>query len=158
MILQAVLGVALCTKSLSIIVSRSYSELDVATINSYITNSQRKDESAFENNAHIRIIFNSLGSLIISIVCNTLSNPLRDSSLILLISQHLTTKRYFQSETYQINEIFETLISIDEILGVDFVNCSNYESLQTYLAMESKEEELQEALNKVLCCLLIQID
>lgn len=143
------MGVALCTKSLSVIFSRSYSVLDVTTINSYVTNASRKDDSAFENNGDTRIIFNSLGSHIICIVCNTLSNPIRDSSVILLISQHLTSKRYFQNEDYDINEIFEALISIDEILGVNFVNCSNYESLQTYLAMESKEEELQEALNKV---------
>lgn len=120
-----------------------------------MNNASRRNDTYFDTYEHIRVLFNSLGTLTICFICNSLSNPLRDSVTINLISQHFTSKRYFQKDIYDADEIFEALLSIDEILGVDFVNCSNYESLQTYLAMESKEEELQDALNKVPIIALI---
>lgn len=80
---------------------------------------------------------------------NTYSNPIVDTTVVNLIERQLSSKKYgFNSDITR--DIFEIIIFLDEIIGSETINCHNFESLQIRLGMESKEEELTEAMNKVL--------
>jgi hypothetical protein len=83
------------------------------------------------------------------VVTNTFSNPIIDTSVVNLIERQFSSKKYgFNSDITR--DVFEIIIFLDEIIGIETVNCHNFESLQICLGMESKEEELQEAMNKVI--------
>ena len=97
----------------------------------------------------IRILISGIGSFYFCMFTNSLSNSISDLRINNLISRYLTSKKIAQHENISLDEIFSIILALDDVLGHEYVNSNNYEYFQSCLTMESKEEELQEALNKV---------
>ena len=146
---MVIIGLAICSNSFSPIFSRSYSEINVKQINYLVSVASRSPNEPFIDINCSRVIVSNLGTYILCLITNTYSNPIIDTSVINLIERQFSNKKYGLSNDIA-KDIFEIVIFLDEIIGIETVNCHSFESLQICLGMESKEEELQEAMNKVI--------
>lgn len=138
----------MCTKAFSPILTRSYSETDISDINDLIKSLARNPKETYVDINNFRILISKVGTFNLCLITNSLSNSIFDTQIMNMIQRHLSSKKLCAEDNISSN-IFEIALSFDEVFGNKFVNCTSFESLQTYLAMESKEEELHEALYKV---------
>jgi hypothetical protein len=144
-----VLAVAVSDSSFEPLLIRTYSEVSTLRVKEILEHISRQPKSAFYDVDCVRVIPVNSGDYILSVFSNTASNFVEDVRSLNLMVSYFSSRKYSQAPSLDSEALIDLMITFDEVFGIEIALCSTFENLKTILLMESKEEELQEALDKV---------
>lgn len=98
-----------------------------------------------------RFIYSPLGLFYVVIITNKQSNLIQDIDTLNMLVKSVTQSCEGAVEENNISEsVFDIIVCFDEVLSLGIREDVNFNSLQTFLAMESHEEMVQEIIARVL--------
>ena len=142
---MAALSVVICNKNARIIFTRQFFNITRMDLEEYIVQFSRgvdscKEITHFESDK-VRYIFVPIDSLYLILITTKNSNIIEDTEILKLIYrliQDLCGKVNLESI---INNSFEIMLGIDDIVSLGYRNSVNLGQIKQYLQMESIEEK-----------------
>ena len=142
---MAALSVVICNKNARIIFARQFFNITRMDLEEYIVQFSRgvdscKEITHFESDK-VRYIFVPIDSLYLILITTKNSNIIEDTEILKLIYrliQDLCGKVNLESI---INNSFEIMLGIDDIVSLGYRNSVNLGQIKQYLQMESIEEK-----------------
>lgn len=150
---MTVLAASIATRSGKPLLSRQFKEISKDRVMELLSNFQGlvaniSSDHTYVEDEHVRYVYKPFDDYYLILITNRQSNIIQDLSTLNLFSQ--TVNYYLNS--FDENEIFENafeiLSSFDEIIVLGDKENLSITQVNTYLAMESHEERIQEIIER----------
>lgn len=150
---MVVLAASICTRGGKALLSRQFKDLTkdkitslLANFPSLITNSNSQHTTVEDDS--IRYVYQSLEEFYIVLLTNKHSNILQDIDTLHLFAATISNLLRSIDEREIFDNAFEILSSFDEIINNGYKENLTMSQVQTFLAMDSHEEKIQEIIEK----------
>lgn len=150
---MVVLAASITTRTGKPLLSRQFREITKDRVLELLSNFQSlvtnlSSEHTFVEDEHVRYVYKPFDDYYIILITNRQSNIIQDLSTLNLFAQTVNSylSSYEESEMY--DNAFEILSSFDEIVVMGYKENLSITQVNTYLAMESHEERIQEIIER----------
>ena len=144
---------AICTRLGTPVLSRNFVKISHARLETLLSSfirslSLNQQHSYFEND-QVRFVFLPLGQLYLVLITSKKSNMIQDIECLHLAGRLISSLCDSYEETAISNKHIEIIFAIDEIILNGTCEYLTLPQINSNLLMESREEELQELIEKV---------
>ena len=142
---MAALSVVICDRSAKIIFARQFFNISRRDLEEYIIQFSRgvdscKEITHFESDK-VRYIFIPIDTFYLILITTKNSNIIEDTEILKLIYRLIQDLCYSINQESIIENAFEIMLGIDDIVSLGYRNSVNLGQIKQYLQMESAEEK-----------------
>ena len=142
---MAALSVVICDRSAKIIFARQFFNISRMDLEEYIIQFSRgvdscKEITHFESDK-VRYIFIPIDTFYLILITTKNSNIIEDTEILKLIYRLIQDLCYSINQESIIENAFEIMLGIDDIVSLGYRNSVNLGQIKQYLQMESAEEK-----------------
>jgi len=142
---MAALSVVICDRSEKIIFARQFFNISRMDLEEYIIQFSRgvdscKEITHFESDK-VRYIFIPIDTFYLILITTKNSNIIEDTEILKLIYRLIQDLCYSINQESIIENAFEIMLGIDDIVSLGYRNSVNLGQIKQYLQMESAEEK-----------------
>jgi len=142
---MAALSVVICDRSAKIIFARQFFNISRMDLEEYIIQFSRgvdscKEITHFESDK-VRYIFIPIDTFYLMLITTKNSNIIEDTEILKLIYRLIQDLCYSINQESIIENAFEIMLGIDDIVSLGYRNSVNLGQIKQYLQMESAEEK-----------------
>ena len=142
---MAALSVVICDKRAKIIFARQFFNISRMDLEEYIVQFSRgvdscKEITHFESDK-VRYIFIPIDTFYLILITTKNSNIIEDTEILKLIYRLIQDLCYSINQESIIENAFEIMLGIDDIVSLGYRNSVNLGQIKQYLQMESAEEK-----------------
>ena len=142
---MAALSVVICNKNARIIFARQFFNISRMDLEEYIVQFSRgvdscKEITHFESDK-VRYIFIPIDTFYLILITTKNSNIIEDTEILKLIYRLIQDLCYSINQESIIENAFEIMLGIDDIVSLGYRNSVNLGQIKQYLQMESAEEK-----------------
>ena len=142
---MAALSVVICDRSAKIIFARQFFNISRMDLEEYIIQFSRgvdscKEITHFESDK-VRYIFIPIDTFYLILITTKNSNIIEDTEILKLIYRLIQDLCYSINQESIIENSFEIMLGIDDIVSLGYRNSVNLGQIKQYLQMESAEEK-----------------
>ena len=142
---MAALSVVICDRSAKIIFARQFFNISRMDLEEYIIQFSRgvdscKEITHFESDK-VRYLFIPIDTFYLILITTKNSNIIEDTEILKLIYRLIQDLCYSINQESIIENAFEIMLGIDDIVSLGYRNSVNLGQIKQYLQMESAEEK-----------------
>lgn len=150
---MVVLAASITTRQGKPLLSRQFRDLTKERIMELLSNFQGlvsniSSDHTFLEDEHVRYVYRPFDNYYIILITNRQSNIIQDLSTLNLFSSTVNSYLTSFDELEIFDNGFEILSSFDEIVTMGYKENLSISQVETYLAMESHEERIQEIIER----------
>ncbi|XDT02398.1 Clathrin adaptor complex small chain [Nakaseomyces glabratus] len=150
---MVVLAASITTRNGKPLLSRQFRELTKERTMELLSNFQGlvsniSSDHTFLEDEHVRYVYRPFDNYYIILITNRQSNIIQDLSTLNLFSSTVNSYLASYDELEIFDNSFEILSSFDEIVTMGYKENLSISQVETYLAMESHEERIQEIIER----------
>lgn len=150
---MVVLAASITTRQGKPLLSRQFRELTKERTMELLSNFQGlvsniSSDHTFLEDEHVRYVYRPFDNYYIILITNRQSNIIQDLSTLNLFSSTVNSYLTSYDELEIFDNSFEILSSFDEIVTMGYKENLSISQVETYLAMESHEERIQEIIER----------
>lgn len=150
---MVVLAASITTTSGRPLLSRQFKDLSKDRVLELLSKFQNlvstiSSDHTFVEDNHVRYVYKPFDDYYIILITNRQSNIIQDLSTLNLFSQTINSYLTNFDELEIFDNAFEILSSFDEIICMGYKENLSYNQVNTYLAMESHEERIQDIIER----------
>ncbi|CAN6669612.1 coatomer subunit delta [Trichomonascus vanleenenianus] len=149
---MVVLAASICTRGGKAILSRQFRDLHKDRVQALLASfpklAQRGSQHTTAEDENVRYVYQPLEELYVVLITNRQSNILQDIETLRLMTSVVSSIVRNVDEREVLHKAFELLSAFDEIVTLGYRENLNLQQVETFLAMESHEEKIQEIIER----------